>query len=448
LAVTTVTLGCSSLQGRKVDSGKPLSAVESAKGVSYYLTRPTFRIERKTLAKGKKARPSYDLVVENVPDPGMRFEVGMWNGLFTSDTFKLVLNPEGTASTLNSTTSDQTGRVIASLVEAGAKVARTVAALSVGGASNALKGVSRIPAAERATTDEEIGTLGGLLDALNSGKDLSVEERKRARKLLVKVRKDLVDWNFLDPSPALRASLRGSGDKQVAGVKRVVYELETCLGAEVGKTEDSASAKNVAKKLEVVLGWVQDFDASLKKFADPKPAEVFKALHAELEDALAKDLAASRAYGEAEGRTEPVVKKLKKAVALVLAADEAIHGRALGKRRAELVKFLSTPIVPNGLHFSAQGHKAYAEELRKVTATLMALVPMAKGTNSSELPLATDVTSRINRGVEHYWRASGLSDEERGQLLLLAKARVLCGMSQAVVVTAPVVVSAPVGGAE
>lgn len=106
--------GCASLTGRQTPAGAPTS-MEDGVGIPYYLTRPSFSIQVKSLREGKRAKPIYELVMTPVPDPDHRYEIALKAGLFATDAFNLTLLEDGRLVSLGAASEDTTGAIIKGL---------------------------------------------------------------------------------------------------------------------------------------------------------------------------------------------------------------------------------------------------------------------------------------------------------------------------------------------
>lgn len=136
LAAVTCLSACSSLEGRRVSDPASPKASRDA-GIPYFLSEPSFVVERRELKGGKEAGLDYAVEISSIPDPGEHYEVRLESGCFVSDEMNVTLGSDGRLSTMNAKSTDETGKTVVALAE--------VAAAAIGASS---------PAADKRTPAE------------------------------------------------------------------------------------------------------------------------------------------------------------------------------------------------------------------------------------------------------------------------------------------------------
>ena len=125
--------GCSYLTGQKVskeipfknDDGEEIKR-ERAKGLTYYLSKPTFSVIPEEIGEDKKKKTLYSIKANFEADPSQRYEVGMKQGWFTNDTFKLEQHTDGRLQHFGVKTHDETDQIIKGLGDIGKSVAKSI----------------------------------------------------------------------------------------------------------------------------------------------------------------------------------------------------------------------------------------------------------------------------------------------------------------------------------
>jgi hypothetical protein len=452
LFALSALVGCSSLEGRHVKAiedidGKPI--IENAKGVSYYLTKPTFEIQRKTKNKGKSAQPVYEVVINAKPDPSRRFEVGMNQGWFTTDTFELNLSEDARVKSLTGSSSDQTARVIAGLGKLAAAVAGTVLKGGVGDLADLRPSCSPPSDAPRFSSE-----LPGIFLIGSKNKLISSEESEQAvcyidlcnkacpatppplidSKKFIKIAKDLLKGLIETDS--------GDDTQAFKGMKRRVKDLE---GKDfTGLPPSSDKALNdiipIEKNVIMAFNWIEilsnDIADENARNKSPSTVEIIAEIKKELDKAIA--IAVKNPTTANKNKVDRKAEKLRDAINLVVKADEMVNGRGLSKRRDVLSEFLKRPIPQNARKGMSKRYSNYAAQLNKVMVAINNLIGAGGGSSTkADLPLATEVTSRITRNVFVYRWNVALNQVELKKRMILAKARVTYGSSAAAVITFP-----------
>ena len=558
LIALCVQVGCSSLNGRHVSEmtkdkvNNPV--VETSSGVSYYLTKPTFEIQRKTTKKGEKAQPVYEVVIGAEPDPLRRFEVGMSQGWFSSDTFELNLAEDARVISLTGSSKDHTAKVIASLGKLVLEVAKTAAKVvsplseideskgsltqdsrtevfkvgkkyglitndefisalcflhqvpectnpKISNTNETYKKIEKNIKAGKATDDEVKEIICFLFSTPECGRPPPYPIPSSYEELTEKIKKGhITDDQFknnmcylfttkkcwktklltaeaqynmiknkinnkeIKNKPELDKAMCSVGktcplithDKYIKiakklrkgmietnvengfqGLKARVQTLEDTGLNGVSPTISISTAENGVID---AYTWVNILNVSINKEtknenknAPPSTVEAIGKIKKELSNAIAKAL-----KDDTADNRQAVTDKAKKfhdAVKLVIDADEVVNGRGLSERRTALSNFLKKDASVAAVKNKSLGYSNYAAQLDKVMAAISSLV----GGNSTKtsLPLATEVTSRITRGIFVYRWDTTLSGDELEKRIKLAEARVSYGSSAAVVITFP-----------
>jgi hypothetical protein len=389
LSLMLFIAGCSGLKGRRVTTGDP-TANERTAGVSYYLVKPVFSIARKTTREGKPAIPKFELELAWQPDEQRRYEVGMSPGVFTSDSFELQLAPGGSAVALSSKRSDEVGKAVVGAVNLAAEIAKAAAETAAKAPVPAAKGVAPKPTTTRpwepsCNAVTETPTCPFSQPALLDGKKCIAELK---RTLAEEVRQ-LPQSNpcsepvgsYRTPTPTPDAALS----------KRIQSEV-TCLEALIAEDPpESLGEKLVGLK------------AALKK---------------------------ARAAAITDTNIDPSKPELKSASQRMDAALKLVDQRSSFERRDALAKLLKSPATAH-----AKGYAALSQEFDRIVKEIDDLVPSAEDEPNSD---ATEVTSTIDKKVFVDQQCKPLSKEELDVRRKLAKARVLSGTADAVVITIPV----------
>lgn len=459
ILIVLIQIGCSSLDGRYVDNDVP-EKIEVASGISYYLTQPTFEIQRKTTKDSKKAEPVYDLVIGGAPDPKRRFEVGMNQGWFSSDTFELNLTEDARVKSITGSSADQTARVIASL---GVLAAEVAGAIGTGGTS--------LLASTLPTPEEEDKEIKKIFEAGRDADLIESKEFETAKCYIDHVNK--IDNNCVKPSDGdyikiadkLKEGLIKTNTVKFTGIKTRVKILEETdlTGIPHQIVEESASVKKTKEKTDttgIVLqikpvsvkeaeknvlnlyDWIKKVDETIVKAKGSTPpiptaVEAISKIKKELDVAIAKTLK------DPANRPEMLAKakQFRDAVSLVVEADEKVNNRGLSTRRAMLSDFLKQPIPKGANGNVSKGYLDFASQLDKVMTAINSLIGSSTTESPESLPLATEITSRATRNIFVYRWDKELKNEELNEELnekiKLAQARVLYGESEAVVITFP-----------
>ncbi len=384
LVVLLVGSGCASLEGRFVADGEPTSE-DQAVGVSYLLTQPRFELQRKTLAAGKKATPVHEIVVAAEPDPSRRFEVGLSPGLFSSDSFEVVLAKNGTVTSLTSDSADVTAKVVAGLAEFAVGI---VTLGAVPGPSGV--GTGAPPPPHPLESARDAGVIGGAesAEALRITPKLANGTATDAEKNAYKIVVTKVIKHLEDPE--------AKGSPHYPNVRERLDELDAATGGGLRDPVDDAT------EVDAVLAAMRDLEAFEQSIAklEPKPPPPVVKLMSDLKQALDVALAGRVAKRPgADAAFDKALAAYRRAVDLVLQADDALSKRALRTRRTELVRFLSKPIPDAAVLSEETAYAQFAAELNAVSSAIASVLGTSGSKPPEALPLATEVTSRIDEKV-------------------------------------------------
>jgi len=491
--IVFVQIGCSSLEGRYINNDVP-NEIEKASGVSYYLTQPTFEIQRKTTQNSKKAEPVYELVISATPDPKRRFEVGMSQGWFSSDTFELKLAEDARVKSITGSSADQTARVIASL---GVLAAEVAGAVGTGGLTaqtaphemNALIRIFKdgyvnrlIDLAERDNATCYIGNIA-CTRTPPSHEDYIKIAKKLKTNLIETVTTSFKGIEFqverlekIDPTGIPSSSKERfdffSEEEQRRIVKNYAEYMkeeekfskankkllsENDLKEELKKIDKKYeellktdeiietyvdSLTEVEKKVLKIYDSIEKVGESIVKAAGESPpapavaiAKAISNLKKELDEAIAEAVKDPGDNDKVKAMKSKAT-KFKVTVSLVLQADELVNKRGLSARRDILTDFLKAPIARGASGNISKGYLDFASQLDKVMVAINSLIGSTTASSKS-LPLATEITSRVTRNVFVYRWNKELGNEELNNKIQLAKARVSYGESNAAIITFP-----------
>jgi Skp family chaperone for outer membrane proteins len=424
LFLAMFAMACSSLTGGEVASA-PGTDVQDVGGIPYYLTRPHFQIEQKTLHEGKPALGTNAIVIDAVPDPARHFEVGMHSGWFTSDSFSLALAEDGRVVSVSAKSVDQTARVVAELAKLAAEVAKTVLAFSEPGPTE-VKGEFEYARAngiiDEATREAAANAVDVLSGNVTMGAPLDPEQLGIWANVSARVRKGLIE-----------------GTSSLPGIPQRFAEVDEITASPDHDPEAPGLADledEIVQRAERIQR-LDNFAAVLAK-SIPKPAaEHVDSLTKAFQQALGRYVRSTDANREANWKLLLAAQQqLVAARERTLAAHEAVDPQALVQRRDELINYLTTalPKQPTGKH-----SKAYMElsgELGKLRTTIQSLLGKQAEAEASPV-LATQVTRRIDDQVAIDYQRDRLSCEILEERLKLAKARVLYTDTEAVVIVHP-----------
>lgn len=121
--------GCSTLKTTEATRSEPLGT-KPVTGLYYFLPRGKITISGKP---AQAANPAYTvtLTAVNEADPAERYFLSHRSNLFADDDIKLAVNEKGLLKTVNVTSEDKTGAILADLAEVGANVLRFMTAAKV-----------------------------------------------------------------------------------------------------------------------------------------------------------------------------------------------------------------------------------------------------------------------------------------------------------------------------
>ncbi|MBX3305913.1 MAG: hypothetical protein KF751_07650 [Nitrospira sp.] len=406
VALLSVSMGCASLDGRAVPSGK-LSKAEPAKGISYYLPKPTFAILRKGLSGGKRAVPQYELAIGSVADESKRFEVGMSQGLFTSDTFDLKMGPGQTVTSLNSKRTDEIGPTFASLIGVGAAI---------------LPMVAKFGALLLDVDDDELllAQILGVDQAKIYGDDT-----KYLQGVITPGGSPTIDETKLDRWRASNAIIRKTlvGGRPAIGGNPEIVKIEALLevvmkGYAYPKTpsittsteDESISAAKKIRQYEPVLTRIDDMEDEIGKVKKDTTKPIQRIL-ASLQTKVHQELL-SLINGTTTNKTafNQALANLRAAIELIVESKDQ-HDRKLLLRKRVLTEFLDRPFPARVDEDKANVYQKLGDEVAKVVTTISALLDGDPQQTADPLPLGTDVTSRIDKKI-FYMRAveQGMDD--------------------------------------
>ena len=390
ITVALLALGCSTLEGRKVD------ADGEAVGIPYHLSRPTFSIVRKTTKGGRPAAPVFEIVVGREADPDRAFEVGMDSGWFTSDTFDVKVGASGGLESLGFESKDELAPTLAATVELLSTAAGYMALAAGPSVQEVLKKQLSLGA-----DAPEIRAVGKVEEAMKKGE-------------------------------VLEASSVATVTGAIARARRL---LKTNLGASLASMDSSPPAEVERFRKEAFEGL--DSIMLLDAFAGRMNRASANALRTALQGHRSKVMASlAKAAGNPSDpglvkEFEENLKTLDEAIGLVVAASDVQTGAALEAKRGVLNGFLGRAIPADAGSQGALAYQRYADELDEVVKEIAAAVPQAM--SGGARPEATEVTSRIDRGIHIDRHDKLLHGDALKNAEKLARARVAAGASAAIV---------------
>lgn len=454
-AILLMVSSCAALRGQHLPLGTPPDG--TARGVPYYLTRPAFSIVRKTQKSAKKARAVYDLKIEAVSDPRRRFEVGPSGALFGSRKFT-VTRAGSTVTKLNSKSEDKTAAVLVGLTSTAVSVARSFLLLSKPRMLDQAVGKAHTDGVIEERDRQCLGCLlnhdcRAVVDATlapprkpQCSKKCPSATRERVcdmvlfSKLVRRTEARTFDclkqrvavMQCLSPQKCGAMITGDSQPKQGSCGGQETRESEKC------SLEESLAAvqRNVRKGYKHVMQ-LRELEARIAAARNASAATVddrlrrqFNLLVQQAKEALVLELKKVPAQGTAPA-LPPAVLKLQSAVQLLLVAHGRVYGTELGAQRETLVKFLKTPLkVKDAKDLSAQ--------MATLSKAIRAALPAKPATKAVEdLPLATDITSTIQDKICVRTFAAPLDPRELQNRIVEARAEVLVGSRNAVIVTIP-----------
>lgn len=422
-----MSTGCSSLKGGEVPKRDDQS--EKVVGVPYYLTKPTFRVEQKTLHGGQKAQVVNEIVVTAEPDPASRFQVGLDPGLFSSDNFSLTISPDGRVTALSAKSTDETGRVVAETAKFAAAIAKLVAlsATNVKAVFTDAETNGLISNAEATTATAAIDALMAVIDASPPPQlppPLPKSDLRNWKKSYEKLRKILIQGTETRTGP-----FKGLGE---------LIENRDNIAPSIMPPKEPSLVANVQSAEKAILDVYEDlemldaFQSEVAKYKPGTVATVFAGLRKEYRAALAA------AVHDPANKPAAInaAANIKDAIAIVLEADDELGKRGLGKRRDVLVRFLKTKIQPTSGGAAWKSYAQFSAALDSVYAAIAAAIGETPSSESKTLPLGTQVTTRIDDVfVDRHSMPLGPSD--RKMRLKLAGARIKTGGVGAVIIVSP-----------
>lgn len=459
IASLVAVASCSSLTGRPLAEPPAVcttkfflwTSCEEATGVPYSLSRPTFSIQQKTLTGGKKARSIYEIVVGYEADESRRFEVGMTRGFLTNDTFELTLDPGGRALSMNSTRADQTGKTIAALVTTAAAAAgvaaRAAAVFSKPDKQAAAKELcdwidQRFkPRFERIEAQEDQVEL----DASRPDHDQAAIDRRRREldlgRIQIEEGRCSIEEKKVGTDAATCTEPIDDGCKAL--LNGIAKKASRVLAEQVCDTQRYVELAEPVKQDETIhLTW--DLIAAVKKFAaGTEPADIliaqFKTLRKRVDIALAEAVVAEANQSSDRDQTrhalDEAIKAYKRALKVVLDADQRLNERALASRRTLLLDFVSKK-PPTG-RGRGEDYAKYRAELDAVDQALQEVLPKAKAPEEVAAIDATDLTGTIDTGVLTERYARRLTDEEMESRVSMAHVEIGVGCATAIVIADP-----------
>lgn len=475
MLVLAVLAGCSTLKGRRVTPWSPANKrPESAAGMSYYLAKPSFALQRRATAGGKPAAPTYALQLGWQPDARERFEVGMRPGWFTNDSLELLLDENGRITQLNSHRTDETAQVVVGLTKLAAETAKVAAAME-----------ARAPADKLYQFAEERGLLAKVsthaadLAHLKAFLGKSPGQRKAdaiGRDLTRRLR-DAFEADVCPPLPGGPVRTYSGGLKAIVGVyaahtagysdvERVFQPVcpapktpwppAAPSGADIGTCATKLAKPKPQDPPEDMASWSCETERALEsvilsaaanlKFLDQaasgaestKVRDVLAKLRTEVAsriadvvNALADDAPAS----EIARRRAELTRSIRRVDAIAdeaLRLDDRLTGRALAARRTAIQRFL-TSRIPSGANGKvSQAYVQFGDELNKLLDGIAGVVGRPP---DGDLLTGTEVTSVVQNEVyvDRWARLDGIEESRR----LLAAARVRYEANQAVFIVTP-----------
>jgi hypothetical protein len=366
--------------------------------------------------------PIYELVVTPEPDPNRRFEVRLKRGWFTSEKFGISVATNGLIESLNAKRSDESVGILAGLVGVAAKVFAAAVGMSEG---------------DRTTKLIEPANNAGAISYLDYNKFLCTTGSPRSA--------DCADNKFSDQQ-LVRFLADARDNHHIVRIRALVGDLEILTTPPVSAPSSEISAKEsevIATFLDIqdLENWIKEVKAKLSVASSPvrSPGEIMADLQETVQQELAKALNLNPIPNAPPAELTAALENLKKAIALILLADEKIHGLSLTERRNALIAFLksSLPTSP-----SADYTKAYvnlAKELSAVQTAIQAVLPSPQAVETPTAPLrrATDVTSVIDEDIYIDPFDKPFDQATRADRIRLATARIKYGTAKAVVIRAP-----------
>lgn len=374
--------GCSALKGRVVP---PTVAEDThgAVGISYYLPKPTLSILQKTLAGGKKATPQYEIAVSYVPDSTQRFEVGMSQGWFTSDTFHLKLTPNHTVSSLNSKRTDELGNTFASLIGLVAAVAPLAKSifLPLTDANDDLSKVLSDTDKTKFHADET-----AIRSALEKKQAMDPAVFQSWEKFAKQIEQGLIEG-------------KGPNNGNFLGLtvmtNKVASYYQSGSEKESEPADDKATSyQSLIRRYEAILSEIQGLRSQVTQDQKKLPGQIAQALSDLQKEVLKELVVLVKTPGGDRSKFTSALGNLKTAIRTIIEGRDAFD-RKLLERRDLLTAFLAAapPAVPTRDY--GKVYVQFSEELGKVISSISSLVENDTAAPSDPLPLATDVTSRI-----------------------------------------------------